>query len=784
MASYEQKNRFLRIDTALGKDAVLITRLSGTEGLSELFSYSLDVAAPFDKPVDFSKVLGQPAVVELDLKGGTRWFHGYINRFAQGARDANFIYYRADLVPQFWFLTKRTQSRIFQHVTVPEILKKVLDGLNVEWDLQGKFEPRDYCVQYRESDFDFACRLMEEEGIYWFFKHAKAEHKLVVANMPSSHPDLPIAKKLIYETVTGGGRDEQRITSWEKIQEIRSGKVLLWDHCFELPHKHLEAGKTVGDSVEVGTVTHKLKVGGADKLELYDYPGGYAQRFDGIDRSGSAQAAEVQKIFTDNARTAGIRMQEEAAPAVQINGVSDCAQMHSGFKFTLERHFDANGDYVLTRVSHEAALGVEYRSGQPEGWNYSNHFTCIPLAVPFRPQRVTPRPTVHGSQTAVVVGPGGDEIFTDKYGRVKVQFHWDRHGKLDADSSCWIRVATLWAGRNWGVIHIPRIGQEVVVDFLEGDPDQPIIVGSVYNADMMPPWALPGNKTQSGIQTRSSLGGSGANFNQIRFEDKKGSEQVHIHAEKNQDIEVEHDETHWVGHDRKKTIDHDETTHVKHDRTETVDNNETITVHGARTETVDKDETITIHSNRTETVDKNESITINGGRTETVAKDESITINGGRTESVAKDESITISGGRTENVAKDESITISGGRTENVAKDESITISGGRTESVAKDESITISGGRTESVAKDEGVTVTGGRTVSIGKDDTLTVGKNLAITAAESITLTTGSASITMKKDGTITITGKDITITGSGEIVGKASKTMTLKGQKILQN
>ena len=236
------------------------------------------------------------------------------------------------------------------------------------------------------------------------------------------------------------------------------------------------------------------------------------------------------------------------------------------------------------------------------GSEYRCSFVAMSSKQQFRPRRLTPKPFVQGPQTAVVVGPGGDEIYTDKYGRVKVLFHWDRVGKKtkDENCSCWIRVSQPWAGKAWGGVTIPRIGQEVVVDFLEGDPDQPIITGRVYNAEQMPPYALPANMTQTGMKSRSSKGGGPDNFNEIRFEDLKGSEQVFIHAEKNQDIEVENDETHWVGHDRKKTIDHDETTHVKHDRTETVDNNETITIHGNRTETVDKDETITIGGNRTE----------------------------------------------------------------------------------------------------------------------------------------------------------------------------------------
>ena len=481
----------------------------------------------------------------------------------------------------------------------------------------------------------------------------------------------------------------------------------------------------------------------AEKLELYDFPGAYAQRFDGIDKGGGEQASELSKIFTDNARTVNLRMQEEGARALSILGQSNATQLTAGHKFTLERHFDADGDYVLTQIRHSAELTLAYRSGEGVSL-YSKESRFIPLAPPFRPPRLTPRPAVAGTQTAVVVGPPGEEIFTDKYGRVKVQFHWDRHGQNNADSSCWIRVATLWAGQNWGIIHIPRIGQEVVVDFLEGDPDQPIIVGSVYNAEMMPPWELPANKTQSGIQTRSSLGGSASNHNQIRFEDKMGQEQIHIHAEKNQDIEVENDETHWVGHDRKKTIDHDETVHVKHDRTETVLNNQTIS----------------IGVNRTESVGANESITIGANRTVMVGAAEAYTI------------------------AAAQALTVGAARAVTVGAAQAITVGDTQITTVGSDDTTIVGGSRAETVAKDKSSTVGGGRTTSVAKDDALDVGKNLTVTAADSITFKTGDASIVMKKDGTITITGKDISITGKGKIDAKADKNITMKGQKILQN
>ncbi len=373
---------------------------------------------------------------------------------------------------------------------------------------------------------------------------------------------------------------------------------------------------------------------------------------------------------------------------------------------------------------------------------------------------------IHGVQPAVVTGPGGEEIYPDKYGRVKVQFFWDREGKKDDKSSCWIRVSQDYAGKAWGSVTIPRIGQEVLVSFLEGDPDRPIITGRVYNAEQTVPYPLPSKKMVSGLKSNSTPGGGG--YNEYIFDDTKGNELIREHGQFDKDSTIEHDLREHVLRDRHRDVTRDETT--------VIGNNQTNTIHANRTETVDKDETITIHGNRTETVDKEESITIHGGRTEKVDKNENITIGGGRTENVSKDESITIGGGRTENVAKDESITISGGRTENVAKDEGITIGGGRTESVAKDEGVTISGGRTLSVSKDDGTTVGGAQTVSVGK--------TLDITAADSITLTTGSASITMKKDGTIQIKGKDITIQGSGQITGKASKDIVLKAQNILQN
>lgn len=578
--------RPMTLTTPVGKDVLDPLAFTAQEGLSQLFHFQIEARAEIAKEVAFDKLLGQKATVQLDLPGGKkRWFNGVCHRVAQGSSDVTYTHYRLELVPQFWLLTRKAQSRIFQHLAVPDILKKVFEGLDVAFELQGTFAPRDFCVQYRETDFNFASRLMEEEGIFYFFKHTADGHKMVVANSAQSHPDMPEQNKILYDPKSGAVREEGRIGSWEKVQELRSGKYTVWDHCFELPHKHLEADKTIVDTVPVGQVPHKLKVAGNDRLEIYEWPGEYAQRYDGVDRGGGDRPADVQKIFEDNKRTVEIRMQQEALPSLLIHGGSNCRQLVSGYKFTLATLPDdklgkllrAEGPYVVTAISHIAT-----QNESEGGFRYQNNFTAIPLALPFRPPRNTPKPFVQGSQSAVVVGPSGEEIFTDKYGRVKVQFHWDRQGKNDADSSCWVRVGTPWAGKQWGMIHIPRIGQEVLVDFQEGDPDQPIIVGSVYNAEQMPPFKLPENKTQSGLRTRSTLKGTPENFNELRFEDKKGSEDIYFHAEKDFHRKVEHDDDLKVGNDQ--------TIEIKNNRTEKVkEGDETITINkGNRLVQLDK----------------------------------------------------------------------------------------------------------------------------------------------------------------------------------------------------
>jgi type VI secretion system secreted protein VgrG len=615
-----QTSRLLKVSTPLGPDVLLATALSAREEVSHLFRFRLDAVAEVKKDVPFDKLLGQPVKVALELPDKkVRYFAGIVSRCSQGQSDTFFCEYRLEIVPKFWLLTKKVQSRIFQHQSVPDVLKKVLQGLDVEYQIQGAFQPRDYCVQYRESDFAFASRLMEEEGIFYFFKHSDAGDKLVVANTPQAHPAVPGSSTVTYKSVPQDDQSGDVVTSMEKTQEVASSKFTLWDHTFELPHRHNEVQKPIQDSAAVGKVTHKLKP--PAELEVYDWPGGYAGRFDGIDKGGGEQKSELDKIETDGKRVVEIRAQHEAAARIGVRGGSRCRQFTAGHKVSVKTlstdpvavPLKIDGDYVLTAVEHLARIGSNLRSGEAAEL-YDNTFSALPAAVPFRPARTTPKPVVPGCQTAVVVGPPAEEIFTDKYGRVKVQFHWDREGKQDADSSCWVRVATGSAGRGWGMLAVPRIGQEVVVDFLEGDPDQPIITGCVYNPDQMPAYKLPDEKTKSYWKSDTSPGGVG--FNEIRFEDKKDKEQIFIHAERNMDERVKHDRMERVIHDRHLIVGWEKDGNKGGSQYEEVLENKHLKVHKDQEEHVGGN--IKLHVGGVDDGKGNVDVRIDGKKTETI----------------------------------------------------------------------------------------------------------------------------------------------------------------------
>ena len=527
-----QIDRPFRLKTTLGDDALLLDRFDGCERVSQPYRFIMRLLSP-DPNIDMESLLTQPAVLSLNLKEETeRHIHGHINRIKLlECGEDGMAAYEMEMVPWFWFLHHFSDCRIFQNQTVPEIVEQVFRSRgfsDYQLKLEGSFPRRDYTVQYRESDFDFVSRLLEHEGIFYFFQQSSEKHTMVLANASSAFARCPNQPHARYLATTGSTQPEDTVVTLETEFRTYTGTASLADYDFEKPRTSLFA-----------------TLAGGQTGEDYDYPGKY-------------------KTKDDGSRYARLRLEEREAVRATVRGASNCMGFECGYKFALTDYFrDAsNTEYTLTDLEHHAR-NTSYRSGGGDPFHYENRFEAIPSSVAYRPQRVTPKPVIHGTQTAVVVGLSGEEIWTDLYGRVKVQFFWDRQGRSDQNSSCWIRVAHGWAGKQWGMIHVPRIGQEVVVSFLEGDPDCPIVTGSVYNANQMPPYALPDEQTKSAVKSMSSKGGGG--FNEIRFEDRKGSEQVFVHGEKDLDIRVKNDRRESIGRDRSLAVERDKLEQVKRD---------------------------------------------------------------------------------------------------------------------------------------------------------------------------------------------------------------------------
>jgi type VI secretion system secreted protein VgrG len=785
MPTYTQANRPLSVTTPIGTDALLAVALTGREGISQLFHFTIECLAERATTVPFEKLLGEKASLKLELPGKKeRFFSGIVARVSQGDSNDDFNTFRLEMVPSFWLLTKRAQSRIFQHVSVPEILKTVLTGLDVTFELQGKYEQRDYCVQYRETDFNFASRLMEEEGIYYFFKHSSGAHKMVVADTPQSHTDLAPSPKLPFKMTSGAAAiEDETIHELGKTQEVTSGKFLLWDHTFELPHKHLEADKPITETVQAGKVAHKLKLTENGKLEVYDWPGEYAQRFDGVNRGGGDQPADLQKIFQDNKRTVELRMQAATAGAVVMTGASNLRNLSSGFKVTINsidatsQQIGADGPYILTTVSHTGRMGADYRSGAGDAFTYQNTFTLQPFGVPYRPARTTPKPVVAGTQTAVVVGPKGEEIFTDRYGRVKCQFHWDREGKSDADSSCWIRVTQPWAGKRWGAFFIPRIGQEIIIDFLEGDPDQPIGVGCVYNPDQAHPYLGDGPDTSNrqnhkqdpklcGVKTNTTPGGVG--FNEWRFDDTKGQEQVWIHAEKDKDLRVKNDRRELIIHDTHLIVGNQKDGKKVGDQRELVWQDRHQTIHRDHVEQVmgnvqymvghgDADnggnEDTVIEKDKKELIEKNSHLHVKENKLVLVDKTYNIIADDMKV-LVNKDSDLHVKGAQRTKVDGNQSTDVGGSRLEKVKGSVNLDVGSDLLEKVAGGHCLDISGGQSIS-AKEQ--------SVDVGQSIYLSAGTTVVIEAGTQISLKVGGNFIDISSAG-VAIKGTMVLINSGG--------------------
>ncbi|MBA3312906.1 MAG: type VI secretion system tip protein VgrG [Planctomycetota bacterium] len=640
----KQDGRLLQIKTTLPSNTLLVHQFTASESVSHLFSVDVELVAQVHKAgsVSADALLGRPATISVELQDKShRHFQGIISRFSQGGRDARFQYYHAEIVPWLWLLTRRFDCRVFQNKTVPDIIKTVFEKAGFQanehfrFALTGEHTKRDYCVQYRESDFNFVSRLMEEEGIFYFFEHSEDKHVLVLAD--ASDLDKPCKPcpglkngEVRFLPEAGMGDREDCITSWQVQKAVRSGMYSLRDYNFQTPKNALEV-------MEVG----RFNVGGNHKLEIYDYPGEHAQPFNKPDQ-------RLGEMEPEGSRIGRIRIEEEEAGHVMISGNSYSRALTPGFRIqrivggsTGSGKPDAEGPCVLTSIHHTAHQSPDYFSDNETGVSYFNSFTAIPHSVRFRTPRVTPRPVIVGIQTAVVVGEPKEEISVDKYGRIRVQFHWDREGKKDEDSSCWIRVGQSAAGTQWGTYFWPRIGHEVLVAFLEGDPDAPIVVGSVYNFDNMPPYTLPDHKTRSGIKTRSSLKGNENHFNEIRFEDKKGSEEIYVHAEHDMNRVVENNDTVKIGFSDKD----------KGDQTTDIHNNQTYTVgsdgceDGSQLVFVWNNHEMTIGQGGGKAADGSQLVSIWNSQEVTIGKGEGQCSDGSQIVSIYKDRTVTLKTG-------------------------------------------------------------------------------------------------------------------------------------------
>jgi type VI secretion system secreted protein VgrG len=694
----------------IAKSEFGVLAFTATESISAPYEVQLTLVT--EKEVNFDDVVGKTALLTVKPddtshdKDAKRYFHGIINEFMKTRSKGRFFYYQATMVPSLWLLSLERDCRIFQNKTVPDIVGTILNEAGIKEKehfsfrvKKGDYEPREYCVQYRETDLDFISRLLEEEGIFYFFEHTDQRHLLVFGDSTVNYKPIPGEPKVVFNPTGGMVVREESVYQFAFSRQIRSGKYTLRDFNFEKPTLDLTA---------------QDKATSHQELEVYDYPGEYLEQAPGK-------------------RLAKIRLEESVMFKDLATGNSSCPRFTPCFtyKMTKHEHSQFNKEYLLIRMVHTGTQPqvLEELADSDSTFSYANEFSAVPSSVTFRPERDTPKPIVEGVHTAIVVGPKGEEIYTDKYGRVKVQFHWDRLGKRDENSSCWIRVSQGWAGGGWGGIYLPRIDQEVIVDFLEGDPDRPIITGRVYHGTNMPPYPLPDEKTKSTIMSNSSLGGGG--FNELRFEDKKGQEEIYLHGQKDWTIAIEND--------KNQTVGQDETLQVVRNRS------------------------IKVGVDQAESIGANMSLNVGNNRSETVAVASTETVGAAKALTIGAAYQVTVGGAMNE--------TVGAAKAEEIGGAKVVAVGAQSSESIGGDKSLDTGGDISENAGKN--LTVRSGKKMSFQADDDYSVkgGKKGVVEMADELVLQCGEASITLKKNGDVLVKGKNINVKGSNDVILKGS-------------
>lgn len=589
-----QRNRAAALKTPLGEDTLVFGNLHAFERLSAPYEYRITALAA-ERGVDTEQVLGQACSLSVQTEGGgKRYFHGRCAQLSFVGYEHGGLLYELILRPDFWFLSRNRNCRIYQDKTATDIVSNLLQERGIsrfELKLKDGFPPkRKYCVQYMESDFAFISRLLEHEGLHYFFRHDEVGTQLIIADSNEAHDQIEGFDEIPYYPPNDHNeRERSHFDDWSAVQSVAAPvSTKATDFFYPRP--------VPMSQTEMGVPAYK-----GDTADMQIHPAG----------------------FEDNnygSKLARYRLEAERALRVFATSSGNALGLQPGCTFTLRNHPNPaqNRDHLVVESRLHLEADAYAATMGKVGGDERIDLVTVPSSTVFRPPLSTPRPRIPGSQTAIVVGRGGEEIETDEVGAVKVSFHWDTYSRNNQTSSCWVRVGQAWAGGSWGALFTPRIGMEVIVEFIDGDPDRPIIMGCVYNGDNAPPYGLPGAKTRSTIKSNSSKGGGG--FNELRFEDKKGSEEIYIHAQKDQNVEI------------------------LNDLSTTVGNTETRQVGASRSTRIGTNDTRTIGSNDSKTVGANQSLTVGANRSSSIALGDTLTVGASRTESVGGSNTATVGG--------------------------------------------------------------------------------------------------------------------------------------------
>ena len=667
-----------------------VERFEVTESLSSPFNIKLFLLLKLSDstytPIDLDGLMRKPGVLTLfgQESGNEKVFHGDVNEAHYLGEGLRFARYHVSLVPQLWFLTQRQDCRIFQEISVPDILSEVLTLANardVRFSLLKSYPLRNYVLQYRETDFHFVQRLLAENGMWYYFEHAKSAHTMVIVDSNDAITPLSNACLLFHE-MGGGVAEQEHIFELSQINRVRSGSFTYSDYNYEqvdIPQKTFCGGGKYAD------------------LALFDYPGRYTNT-----DLGKEHAPEWM---------AGHRVESQ-----QISGSSDVMRLATGFSFHIKEHprKEINQEYTLLSVYHRGhdPQVYEEEASPEQPTTYQNNFTCIARNVVFKAPKMPP-PIVDGPQSAVVVGPKDEEIFTDKLGRIKVQFHWDRYGEKNEKSTCWIRVSQSMAGTMWGATFLPRIGHEVIVSFLNGDPDRPLVTGCVYNGLHLPPYPLPEHKTRTTLRTQTH---KGTGYNELSFEDEANKEEIYFHAQKNMTLDVLQDRFRNIGQDEFLKVGRHQREEIQGDHLRTVSGDKTTEIKQTLTQTVEQDVNTKYNANETKSVKHSAELSVGDNRSRIIGKNDRL------------------------DIGENATLTVGGARLSDISRDDNQTVGGALSVSVKGNVSI---------------------------KSDAAT-----EIISAETIVLKTGSASLVMKSDGSIKISGSSITLEGTDKVIVKGGK------------